>query len=566
MNSFLKKWNRYFTFVALISIFINLAQLASPLYMFTIFGDILVSYSKKSLMSITVAAFFAVIFFFALHYLRKRILVSAGRDLNLHMRTTAFENMIHGYALQADDSYTQGLNDLEILKSFFTSPAVTVLFDIPWTPLYLILIFFLNMELGFVTASGLLIMISLNLLKKYIVRESGQQKSMKSSETNRFVNASIQNAEVISAMGMTRTVSALYNQMNRESLFFQTVSNRFAVDLKAVMGFMQSIIQILTYFIGVYLSMMQGLSFGMVIVVSMIMRMVLGPCIQAINMWDMAVNTKLAYNRMHYFMRFSDIKPEQMAMPRPSGNLTVHRASCIAGQNMLLRGVTFKLNHGEFMGIIGPGGAGKSTLCRLILGIWPAYSGKVQLDGMETFQIERENSGKYIGYLPQEVELFPATVAQNIARLGSVDMEKVLIAAQICGLDEMIENMPDGYDTMLEGVDGLKLSGGQKQRLGMARAVYGDPSLIVLDEPTANLDKNGEQQFVETLKRLKLKRDCTCIMVTHKPALLTSMDKVLVMQSGTVALFGNRDAVFKTLHPSNKIDTTSNSAAKEIQG
>jgi len=551
--------------VALLSIFINLTQLAAPAYMFTIFCEILINYSRESLISVTVVAYFAAVSFLFFHYLRKRLLISAGRALNLHIRTPAFEKMVQGYALQDKSSYTQGLNDLEILKSFFTGQAATALFDIPWAPLYLILILLLSPIIGLVTTSGVIIMISLNILKHYLVRENSKQAIIKNIETQRFISASLLNFEVISAMGMAHTVSELYDKMNRDVIFHQTISNKFTGSLNSVLNFLQQMVQILTYFTGGYLAIMHlGSSFSLVVVISMMTRMASGPFMQIINMWEMLVTTKEAYNRVQHFMNASDEKPELMTMPQPSGILTVTRATCRVGNTLLLRGITFTLNHGEFLGIIGPGGAGKSTLCRIILGIWPTHSGKVLLDGMETFLLDREKSGQYIGYLPQEIELFPATVAENIARLGTVEMDKVVIAAQLCGLDKIIENMADGYHTRLEGVDGLTLSGGQKQRLGMARAVYGDPSLIVLDEPTSNLDADGEMQFLKTLNTLKEKKNCTCIMVTHKPELLISIDKVLMMQNGISAIFGSRESVFKTLFGSKQVDG-SKQVEKEVQ-
>jgi ABC-type protease/lipase transport system fused ATPase/permease subunit len=235
---------------------------------------------------------------------------------------------------------------------------------------------------------------------------------------------------------------------------------------------------------------------------------------------------------------------QTMLLPAPRGHINAVGVVFRIKDQVLLKGVSFELKPGEFLGIIGPSGAGKTTLCRLLLGIWPSFGGKVYLDGKDIFLWNKEEVGQYIGYLPQEIELFPGTVAQNIARLGKKDMEHVEQAIEICGIKDMVESFPQGAQTQLEGEKGLKLSGGQKQKIGLARAVYKNPKFLILDEPTSNLDEQGEQLLLTALSSMKKHHDCTCIMVTHKPSLLHSMDKILVLRDGQVAMFGPKDEVF----------------------
>lgn len=304
---------------------------------------------------------------------------------------------------------------------------------------------------------------------------------------------------------------------------------------------------VLIYCAGAYYAMTQGFSVGLMVAASIIMGRGLAPLMQAMGTWKFTMQARQAYKRLDGFVRAVDAVPEKMPLPAPRGHYRLEEATYRTGGQVLLAGVSFGLNPGEFLGVIGPSGAGKTTLCRMLLGMWPPVAGHVYLDGMEVFRWDKEEAGKKIGYLPQELELFPATVAENIARLGEVDMEKVKAAAELCGITELLESLPNGFDTMLEAEGGVKLSGGQKQIVGMARALYGDPNILVLDEPTSNLDEQTESLIITILAGLKQKRNTTCIMVTHKPEILQSMDRVLVLRQGRLAMFGPKNEVFAKL-------------------
>ncbi len=546
MTEFLKKWKIWFTFAALLSCFVNILQLTFPFYMFSIYRNIIVSYSTVSLLNITAAAVFAVLILGAFSYLRARLLAMAGRDLNLMMRQKVYTGMIKGTVFGDARAYRSGMNDIEALRNYFSTPSIYAVFDAPWAPFYLALIYLFHPGLGFIATAGALIMVALSALQEYLVRKRLEQASAKNARNQRFVDSMMRNAEVINGMGMIPNVSDRFVLKNHDVIKNQVQSSYHAGAIQAVLKPMQNVIQVLIYCFGAYYAMTQGFDVGLMVAASIIMGRGLGPLMQLMGGWRMTVQVRGAYQRLRQFSQVTTDASNAMSLPAPQGQLSVIGASFMADKRMLLRGISFSLEQGEFAGIIGPSGAGKTTLCRLLLGIWPALGGKVYLDGRDIFAWDKKEIGRYIGYLPQEIELFPGTVAENIARLGDIDRDALETAMQISGITEMVAGFPQGIHTLLEG-EGVTLSGGQKQKIGLARAIYGSPKLLILDEPTSNLDEQGEHVLMGALSYLKQVSGCTCLMVTHKPQLLESMDKILVIRDGAVAMFGPRQDVFARL-------------------
>ena len=547
MSRFIDNWKRYFTFAALLSCFVNVLQLTFPFYMFVIYGNVCVSNSLNSLETFTVAAVFALVILGFFNYIRARLLATAGNDLNARFRNRVYSGMLGAHAGIQKQASPQILNDLGTVRSFFTNPGITALFDVPWAPLYLALIFLFHPILGLIATTGSLMMLGLSILQELLVRESMKDANIKNSQNQRFIDSFLRNAEVVNGMGMINAISDRWEQGNREVIMNQTVSSQYAGLIQSIIKPLQTFLQVVIYFFGACYALTQGFNVGLMVAGSIIMGRAMGPLMQIMGTWKFTIQAREAYKRLDAFLVFLDNNQEQMALPAPVGNISVDQVSLRIGERFLLQQVTFELAKGDFMGIIGPNGAGKSTLCRVLLGLWPAMIGKVYLDGTDFFAWDQEQVGRHIGYLPQEVELFPGTVAENIARLGPVDMDKIEKTVALCGLQTMVEDLPDGYNTQLNSQEGVSLSGGQTQRLGLARAIYGDPCLLVLDEPTSNLDEQGEQAFLNTLTAIKKTTLCTCIMVTHKPGLLQSMDKIMVLQNGRIALFGPRDQVFEKL-------------------
>ena len=547
MTAFLKKWKRCFTFAALLSCFINILQLTFPFYMFTIYGNVVLSYSLTSLANISAAALLAVTVLGAFNYLRSRLLAVASNDLCRTLRSDIYAVMIKGYAIDSRRAYQGGLHDLETLRGYFSSPSLYALFDVAWSPFYLALIFLIDPLLGLIAGVGAATMAGLSVLQQILVGKSMKEANIINSRNLRFVESFVRNTEVINGMGMIGAVSDRFVQENNRVMINQTRSSEYAGAIQAMTKPLQSGIQVCIYCAGAYYAIKEGFDVGLMVAASIVMGRGLAPLMQFMASLQVFSQARGAYQRLHGMASLVDQQERAMPLPPPQGRVTAEAAVCTIQGRALLNGVSFDLQPGEHLGVIGPNGAGKTTLCRLVLGIWPCQGGRVLLDGKDIFTWDKEEVGRSIGYLPQEIELFPGTVAENIARLGEVDRELVEQAVELCGLGEMVAGLPQGLETQLEGENGIRLSGGQRQRIGLARALYGTPKVVVLDEPTSNLDEAGERLVLDALARLRHNRACTCIMVTHKLSFLQAMDKVLLLQGGRVALFGPREAVFAEL-------------------
>jgi len=548
MTDFLKQWNKYFTFAALLSCFVNILQLTFSFYMFTIYRNVMISYSGFSLANITTAAFFSIMVLGLFLYLRSGLLAMAGKNLNLALREKVYAFMVKANVIDSKRAYQGGLNDLDALHNYFASPAIYALFDAPWAPFYLGLIYFIHPVLGLVATVGALVVVGLSGLQEILVRRSMKEANIINIKNFRFIDSFMRNAEVINGMGMISAIRDRFLKGNSRVMVNQTESSNAAAAIQAVIKPMQNLIQVMIYCAGAYYAVRHGFDVGLMVAASIIMGRGLAPLMQVVSSWRFTTQVRESYRKLKVFSSF--IEQQQvlgMALPPPKGQVTVEGAVLKMNNRVLLKGVSFELRPGELLGLIGPSGAGKTTLCRLLLGIWPSMGGKVYLDGRDIFSWDKEEIGEYIGYLPQEIELFPGTVAENIARLGKIEAENIERAIEITGIKKMVDSFPNGLETQLEGEKGLKLSGGQKQKIGLARALYKNPRLLVLDEPTSNLDEEGETRLLTALMNMKQNRTCTCIMVTHKPSLLQSMDRIMVLREGSIAMLGTKEEVFAKL-------------------
>ena len=546
MHDFLKKWKKHFVFVALLSCFINILQLTFAFYMFTIYRNIVASHHEPSLYTITVLAMYALIALGFFNYLRIRVLNTAGVDLDQSLGDNVFKQVLKGASSPAGRGYTQGLSDLGILKNYFNNQGLYALFDAPWAPLYLMLIYFFHPVLGIVATAGAAVIFSLSLLQDYLTRQRLGEANMKNNRNQKMVQTALQNAESVNAMGMANNICSHWNQANADVITDQTIASRYAGALQSMTRPIQISLQVFIYGIGAYYVMIGQLDVGLMVAGAIIMGQAVGPIMRVMGAWRFTVQAGSAYDRLSRFMAFIERQPAKMSLPKPEGQIEARQLFLTIGQSPVLKNVSFNLNPGELMGVIGPSGAGKTTLCRIMTGVWPSKGGGIRLDGVDLFYWDQEELGRHVGYLAQEVELFDASVAKNIARMGEVDESLVEEATRAVHIHEWVKSLPDGYQTRL-GRGGIALSGGQRQRIGIARAVYGNPALLVLDEPNSNLDVDGEKALVQLLADIKQRRLSTCAIVTHKPEILEVVDRVLVLKNGQVGAFGPRDQVFRQL-------------------
>jgi len=549
MKAFLNKWKKYFVFVGLLSCFINFLGLTFTFYMYAIYDVIVTSFSESSLITITIIAIYALIMLVFFNYIRMKLLFLAGVSLEKSLREDVFKNMIKGFAYPAKMGYRSAISDLHTLRDYFSNQGIYAIFDAPWSPFYLVAIFFFHVSLGLIALIGSILVVLLTIIQEKLAQNRIIYANKINLENHQFVNSMLDSAEVIYSMGMSPTLVKVWKKKDFEVVKHQTIASKHAGLIQSIFKGLQTLLQILIYGVGAYYVIKREITAGVMIMASIMMGQATKPIIQFMFSYKMSASALAAYKRLSRFLYILELQRRpRTPLPRPKGALLVQNVSLWMGRSVLLRNVSFSLNPGEFLGIIGPSGAGKSTLCKIIVGIWPSLGGKVRLDGMDVFVWDKEELGNYIGYLPQQVELFPGTLAENIARLEEVDIDEVKKAVNIAGLEDVVEMLPSGLDTQLFENQRIILSGGQRQRVGFARAIYKSPSLLVLDEPNSNMDEQGERKFMEHLINLKQKRSCTCILVTHRPEILAVVDKILVMRQGVGVLFGPRDEVFKRLN------------------
>jgi PrtD family type I secretion system ABC transporter len=548
MKEFLRKWKKYFVCAGVLSCLINFLQLTFSFYMFSIYGAIVTSYSETSLYTITVVALYALVHLAVFSNLRAKLLRTAGSDLDTSLSERVLDGMIRGSSGPIKRSYQQGCSDISLLRNYFNNQGIYALFDAPFAPFYLLLIYFFHPGLGLLATCGAVLAVSMNVLQDRLTRKRIIAANVDNNKNRRFVDTMIRNAEVVNAMGMAGNIYNRFEQTNRSVIVNQTVASRFAGMTQSGLKVIQTSMNVLIYGLGAYYVLTEGFDPGIMIAASVIMGQAISPLMRAVQSAKSTVQAREAYKRVHGFCAFLDARPEKMSLPVPRGRIVAeHLFFGIAGK-LILRNVSFQLEPGDFLGLIGPNGAGKTTLSRILLGIWPTGAGSIRLDGVEMSSWDQDELGRHIGYLPQEIELFPGTVAENIARLGPVDEQRVVDAAKAADIHDFIATMlPEGYQTRIYGEEGIVFSGGQKQRIGLARALYSNPTLLILDEPNSNLDEQAEAKLIATLKRLRAEQQTTCVVITHTMSLLDVANKVLMLENGTVGLFGPKNEVLEKL-------------------
>ena len=527
------------------SAFINILMIVPAIYMLQVYDRAVGSQSQSTLLMLTLIMVFLLSAMGSLQWVRGQIMVRAGAMLEDILSERVFDGTFRQSLLSAGKSSAQPLSDLTGLRAFISSPAVNAFFDSPWVLIYIIIMFLFHTYFGFLALFAVSLLGSLSYFNRRMTENALTDAGNEALWSKNYANRHIRNAEVIESMGMMKDVRARWSEHKRRSLAQSgqaaDTSTAFTSSSKALHIMMQS----LALGLGAYLAINREISPGMMIAGSILLGRALAPVDQLVGAWKSFQAATQQFERLEELLTMTPPAAAKLELPAPLGNVNVEAIRVVPPGSPLpvLKGVSFALEAGACLGVIGPSAAGKSTLARALLGIWPAAMGTVRLDGADIYKWDRAELGPHIGYLPQDIELFDGTISENIARFGEISSEAIVEAARMAGVHEMVLRLPEGYDTII-GANGGVLAGGQRQRIALARAIYGKPSLVVLDEPNSNLDDTGESALRSALQQLK-QAGTTVMVITHRPNILFGVDKILVMKDGQVADFGPAEMIMR---------------------
>ncbi|WP_338147163.1 type I secretion system permease/ATPase [Neoroseomonas oryzicola] len=537
---------RQFVAVGVFSGVVNMLQLTVSLYMMQVFDRVLATRNVNTLIYLTIIAIAALGLLAVLEAVRTRVMQRIGGWIEAKVAPEGFARAVESQ-LRGRPYRMEALRDLGTCRAYLGSPASLSLFDVPWVPVFLLVIFILHPVLGVVALGGAFILLALTLLNELATSKLLREANSAGLASQRRAESIVRNAEVIDSMGMLPAVLARWQaSVVRTSEPMNRALDRGA-PLLALTKFARLAVQVAILGVGAWLVLEQQLTSGASIAASIIMGRALAPVEQMIGGWRQLVQARQSWKRLQAFLVMPRLRPPGIALPAPRGQLAVERVAFgFPGSHVpVVKGVSFALEPGESLAVIGPSAAGKTTLIRLLTGTLQPASGAVRLDGADVYAWQREDFGQYVGYLPQDVELFDGTVMDNIARMAQAPAEAVFDAARLAGCHDMILRLPKGYETEI-GEGGQHLSGGQRQQIGLARAMFGSPRLVVLDEPNSNLDGDAESALLRALHELR-RRGTTVVLVSHRPVLVQGVEKVLLLRDGAVETFGPRAEVMKRL-------------------
>lgn len=528
------------------SLFINLLMLMPALYMLQVYDRVLASSSESTLLLLTLLAVFLFAVMGGLEWVRGQIMIATSLRLDALLGGRLF-NALFARTLASGGrvSNVQPLSDLLNLRQFLTGPGLLAFFDAPWFPVYVAVLFAFHWMLGLTALFSAVVLLALAIWNESVTQPDLDEANKHAQEAANQTQRNLRNAEAIAAMGMLPRLRDRWLARQSKQLELQARASARGGVITASSKTFRMAMQSLVLGLGAYLAIRGEVTPGVIIAASILMGRALAPLDQLINSWRGFRSAREAYDRVEELLEVLPPDEKPMPLPAPKGALSVERVTVVppGGTVPILKNISMPVTPGSTVAIIGPSGAGKSTLARAILGIMPASQGAVRLDGAELGQWDRDVLGQYVGYLPQDVELLDGTVGENIARFGEVDAEQVVKAAKAAGVHEMILRLSDGYDTV---VTGQVLSAGQRQRVGLARALYGNPSLLLLDEPNSNLDQDGDLALARALQALKQAKR-TVVLITHRNNLLSIADRILLIVEGEVAMFDERDKVLASL-------------------
>ena len=540
-----------FLIVGILSFLSNLLMLSPTIYMLQVFDRVMPSQSELTLVAVSLITLFLFGVMASSEWLRSRVLVRAGMRFDDQLSTRVFNASFEAYLSQSSTSPSRAFGDLIQIRQFLTGNGIFALFDAPWAPIYIAVTFLLHPWLGILSLIFAVVQAALAWFGHRHTVAPAEEAATAASDASSYLQSKLRNAEVLESMGMIGNLQKRWNLQHQDSMAKNASAQGLTHRVTAWSKFIRYSQQSLALGAGALLVIDGQLSPGAMIAANVLMGRALAPIDQLVGTWRGFVSTRAAFGRLEKLLLDHPERDPALSRVAPTGAITLRGvvASAEGRTTPILKNISFAVVPGTVVAVLGPSGSGKSTLARAMMGIWPELSGEVLLDDMPMERWSRTELGPHLGYLPQDVELFEGSIAENIARLGKVDSAKVIEAARCAGMHDMILRFPKGYDTPIGEAGGL-LSGGQRQRIGLARAVYGEPALIVLDEPNANLDEAGETALLRTVQTLKAKGK-TVILITHRPGAIAVADRLIVLRDGEIFADGPKDTVMASLRPAH---------------
>lgn len=536
-----------FVAIGCFSFVMNVGLLVSPLYMMQIYNRVLPTQSEPTLIALTGLACFLVGVMAVLEYIRSRILIQVSVRLDKAMNDRVLHATFMGTLTGSRPNSAQPMRDLDAVRQFVGGNGTLVFFDMPWTPILIAVIYFCHPLLGILTTLGAVALFLLAVINELATRRPLEESNHRATGLIGFIGGSLRNAEALHAMGMFNNLRRHRAPQREDVLHLQTVASNRASLLTAVSKAFRQVLQIALLALGAYLALHSEITGGEIIAASLIAGRALAPLETTIGTWKQFVSATGAFRRLRSLLKDVPAPTQRISLPQPRGQMEVENVTATAPVSTfpILQNIAFTIEPGSVVGIVGASGAGKSTMARLLVGAWQPAAGKVRLDGADIHIWNRDELGPSIGYLPQDIELFEGTVAENIARFGNCDSEMVVAAAKRAGAHGVIVRLPQGYETQI-GAGGAVLSGGQRQRIGLARALYGNPSLVVLDEPNANLDQDGERALMDAVAAMR-DAGATVVLISHKAGILDLADRLVVLNEGKLLAVGPRKDILHRL-------------------
>jgi ATP-binding cassette subfamily C protein EexD len=554
-----------FFYAGFFSFFINTLMLVPTFYMLQVYGRVITSGSLMTLAMLTLIMTGLMVTLGVLEWIRSRIMVRVSTRLDVllsrQLYKASFKRALDSGGM---DASAQPLNDLTGLRQFLSGNGLFAFFDAPWLPIYIGVMFMFHPWFGWVATGSALLLLVLAFVNEKLTGSVLAQANKEHIGATLYTTKNLRNAEVIESMGMLETLMDRWGRRQRSVLLLQAVASDRGAIVSTVSKTFRILVQSLILGLGAYLAVDHQVGAGLVFAGAVLLGRALAPIDLIIGSWWGFIAARSQYRRLKDILDRQQAQPERMSLPAPEGHVRVENLVVAApgSKNPIIKNISFSVPAGCVVGIIGPSAAGKSTLARALMGVWVPLHGVVRLDGADINAWDKHELGPYMGYLPQDIELFEGSVSENIARFAEVDSQKVILAARTAGVHDMILQLPDGYDTVI-GSEGLMLSGGQRQRIGLARALYGNPRLIILDEPNSNLDEVGDRALVTAIQQLK-QTGATLFVITHRTNIVSQLDRLMVMNAGVISLFGPREQVLAELNAQKQAQMHARSAGASM--